>query len=342
MRRLDPFGPARTMRSLLLLTPCVLLLPSFARSQAGNGDEASVRGNRPEIVVTVHDGAGGPPVSVAGTVRLSRNGAPSGQAPLSKGQAFFLLTETGDYTVVVDAAGYKTARQDVEVDLANRFEVDVYMRRDTDPGVTVIAPGGPLLAPKAKESLDKALQDLGSGKIDQAQKHLSQAMKLAPNHPDVLYVQGVVHLRLHNWTEAESVLEKATQLDPKHARAYSALGMAFCNEGKYDAAVEPLEKSVQLNPAIGWETQWTLGRVYYRREKFDEALKISQQALTESKGKEPEIELLVAQALTAVGRYEDSAQTLRDFIKNHGDHPKAATARRWLDRLAADGKIKKS
>ena len=42
----------------------------------------------------------------------------------------------------------------------------------------------------------------------------------------------------------------------------------------------------------------------------------------------------------AVSRYEDAAQTLRQYVKNHGDRPDAAKARRWLDRLKADGKIK--
>jgi len=30
---------------------------------------------------------------------------------------------------------------------------------------------------------------------------------------------------------------------------------------------------------------------------------------------------------------------LRDFLNNHADHPEAATARRWLERLKQSGKI---
>jgi TolA-binding protein len=66
---------------------------------------------------------------------------------------------------------------------------------------------------------------------------------------------------------------------------------------------------------------------------------MSQAALSSSKGKAPEIELLVAQSLTAVGRYEDAAQTLRRFLRDHPDRQEAATARRWLAGLAANGKI---
>jgi hypothetical protein len=42
-----------------------------------------------------------------------------------------------------------------------------------------------------------------------------------------------------------------------------------------------------------------------------------------------------------VGQYEDSAKALREFLKNHGDRPEAATARRWLDGLAKNGKIRR-
>ena len=39
---------------------------------------------------------------------------------------------------------------------------------------------------------------------------------------------------------------------------------------------------------------------------------------------------------------EVSAQALRDYVKNHGDRPDAAKAKRWLDRLDADGKVAKN
>jgi hypothetical protein len=94
-----------------------------------------------------------------------------------------------------------------------------------------------------------------------------------------------------------------------------------------------------LDPGGAWETRWTLAKAYYRDARYDQALKMSQDALAASTGKAPEIELLVAQSLTAVGRYEDAAQTLREFLKDHGDRRGAATARKWLERLTASGKI---
>jgi len=93
--------------------------------------------------------------------------------------------------------------------------------------------------------------------------------------------------------------------------------LALCGQGNYDAAIAPLSKSLQLDPADVWET---LG--------------------THVAGSAPAVALLVAQSLTAVGRFEDAAQMLREFLRDHASTEEAATASRWLEQLAPNGKIR--
>jgi tetratricopeptide (TPR) repeat protein len=329
----------RIVRFLLPMMFC-LLWPSLpARCQGNSGNDVGLfRGERAEIAVTVRDSSG-EPIAAPAIVKLLHSGLPAGQASTTRGKVSFILPSVGDYTLIVDAPGYKTQQKDVSVPVALKAEVDVILGRDSSEGISGV-PGRPQLAPKAKEAFDKGLEALSQDNLKEAEKYVAEAMRLAPGHPDVLYVQGVLYLKQRNWAQAQSVLEKATQIDPSHARAFAALGMAFADQGNYEAAVPPLEKSLQLESG-GWETRFTLAKVYYQHAQYDEALKTSQEALTASNGKAPEIELLVAQSLTAVGRYEDSATALRDFLKNHGDRPEAATARKWLDRLTASGKIRR-
>jgi tetratricopeptide (TPR) repeat protein len=271
-------------------------------------------------------------------VKLFRGTIPAGQAETNTGRAEFVVTDVGDFTVVVQASGYANAQKDFSINGGGRAEVDVYLRRLSANAAQV--PGRVLLAPKAKRSVDDGLQALVANNLADAQKHASQAMRLAPSHPDVLYLQGLIFLKQRDWSKAQETLQNATQLDPSHASAFAALGMALCDQGKYDAAVAPLEKALQLNPApAAWDTRRALAKAYYQLARYDQALQMSQEALASSKGKAPEIVLLVAQALTAVGRYEDAAQALREFLREHADRPEATTARRWLDGLAANGKI---
>jgi tetratricopeptide (TPR) repeat protein len=313
------------------------LFSASARAQASVADEGTLRGNRAEISITLREKGGGI-ITTSGMIKIYHNGTLIGQTATSNGKASFIVA-TGDYTLTADASGYKSAQKDISLSMAITDEEEIFLVRDSAANEAAGVPGKPILAPKAKEEFDKALKALNDNKLDQAEKDLDEAAKLAPNHPDVLYLQGVVYLRKGNFAKAQTALETASQLDPNNARALSALGMAYADEGKYQQALPVLQHSLQLEPGA-WDAHWTLARAYYHNAQYDDALKESQQALDGSHGAAPDIELLLAQSLTAVGRYEDAAEALRSFLKNHPKDPGADKARHWLDRLTADGKIK--
>jgi Flp pilus assembly protein TadD len=323
---------------LPMVSYVVFALPACC--QDSGSAENEFQGNGAEITVTVRDSSG-ELISSAAMVKLYRYGTiASGRAATTRGRAVFVVNTLGEFTVIVTAPGYGDTQKEVSVRVTGKAQVDVYLRRSSTVANTAGVPGRPVLAPKAKEAVDKGLQALSADKTGEAEKYVGEAMRLAPGHPDVLYVQGVLCLKQRNWEQAQNALEKATQIDPSHARAFAALGMALCDQGKYDAAIAPLEKSLQLDSAVAWETRWALAKAYYQHEQYDEALKMSQEALAGSSGKGPEVGLLVAQSLTAVGRYEEAAKVLREFLSDHADRREAATARRWLERLTASGKIR--
>ena len=302
-------------------------------------------GNGAEINVIVHDGTGNP-ISSTAMVRLYRDGnIPSGEGATSHGRVRFVVTSLGEFTVVVEPAGQPISQKDVSVRATGQTQVDVFLRPTPSglhsaPATGLAGGGGPaakmILAPKAQEAFDKGLRALSADKMRDAEKFVGEAARLAPGHPDVLYAQGVLYLKEKNWTDAQSALEKATQIDPSHARAFAALGMALFDQGKDDAAIAPLEKSVELDGATAnWETEFILARAFYGAAKYPEALTMSTKALGDSKGRAPEIALVVAQALTATGQYGQAEETLKTFLREHSDRPEAAKARRWAEKLAA-------
>jgi predicted Zn-dependent protease len=320
---------------ILVCAFLISLYPLFA--QESPNDSSLFRADRPYISLTARNSTG-EVIKTSGTAKLLHDGILADQAALSHGRASFGPLAFGDYTVVVEANGFKSTQRDVNLSVAMRYEIDANLQPDSGDNASAAASAKPLLAPKAKEALDKALKSLSASKLSEAEKHLNEAAKLAPGHPDVLYAQGVLFLKQQNPAQAQVALEKASQLDPTNARAFSALGMALEDEGKHGQAIAQLEKSLQLN-AEAWESQWALGEAYYHLQQYDQALKASQLAWTQSGGKAPQVELLLAKTQTAVGKYEDAAQSLRDLLKRYGDRPEAPTARRYLDRLASDGKI---
>jgi len=334
-------GIARLIaQAFLSALPCLVLALPLAAQDVGS-QEKEFLGGGSVITVKVHDSSG-ESFSSSAVVKLLRGIYPSGQRDTSRGVAEFVVTSLGEYTVVVTAPGYAEAQKDVSVGINGRTQVDVYLRPTSPAGSVTTVPGRPVLAPKAKQALDKGLRALKENKLGEAEKYLGEALRLAPGNPDVLYLQGVLSLKQRDWAQAQTVLEKATQMDPSSARTFAALGMAFCDAGNYDAAIAPLEKSLQLDAAGTWEARWALAKAYYHHERYDEALKMSQEALAQSNGNAPQVALLLAQSLTAVGRYEDAAHALREFLRDNGGRPEAATARRWLEQLTTSGKIRPS
>jgi hypothetical protein len=344
-----------------------VLFPLPSLSQDRGSASPDFHGNSVEITVSVLDNSG-QPLYIPAMVKLYRDGTiPSGQSETSRGQAVFVVNNTGQFTVQVKASGYADTQKTLWVQATGRAQLDVYVPRISGSENSATPPGRPILAPKAREAFDKALQALAADKLEDAEKYVRKVVQLAPAHPDVLYVQGLLFMKQRNWPQAQISLEKATQIDPTHAPAFAALGMTLCDQGKFEAAIPPLEKSLQIEQAqqsatpsqaekeqserpprdkspqsesaSKWQMRWTLAQAYYHHEQYDQALQMSQQALTASRGKAPEIALLVAQSLAAVGRYEDAAQTLRDFLRDHPQQPQAPTAQRWLDRLTTSGKI---
>ena len=326
-------------RASLVLLGGLCLITASAVCQDSGEQGTNSRGSRAEIAVTVRDESR-QVITAPTVVKLYKNGALEDQRSTSQGRAFFIVRGLGEFTVAVEAAGYKAAQKDVSIAVAIQYQEDVYLERDATSGVGTGAPGRAVLAPKAKEALDKGAQALKEGKLEEAQKHISEAMRLAPGNPDVLYLQGMLYMRQGNWEQAQTTLEKASRMDPNQPRILAALGMNLVNQKKFAEAIPLLEKSIQLQPASGWETQWALAKAYYYHEQYEQALKMAEQAHTESHGSSAQAELLLAQSLTAMGRYEDSAQVLREFLKNNSKGQDATTARHWLERLTADRKIR--
>ena len=161
-------------------------------SQDRASDMGGIRGDHAELSITIKENSSqliGPLV----TVKVYRRGTLSGQMTTSKGRTVFILNELGDYVITADAIGYRSAQKDISVPVAVAAEEEIVLQRDSTEALGRDA--RPLLAPKAKQATDKALQALKVNKLDQAEKFLDEAAKLAPNHPDVLYLQGVVSLQ---------------------------------------------------------------------------------------------------------------------------------------------------
>ncbi len=157
-----------SLRILRLISPilaCLLVSPLPVFCQDSGAEGTIPRGDRLEISLTVRDSSG-EPISAPATVKLYHEGQPLDQGATSHGRAFFMTRSLGNFTLVVEATGYKSAQKDVSLPVALKAEIDVYVQREQSGNVGV--PGKPLLAPKAKEAFDKGLQAINDNKLPEA------------------------------------------------------------------------------------------------------------------------------------------------------------------------------
>jgi TolA-binding protein len=336
--------PRASLRSPLIVLSLILCQFAAVRAsaQSGAGESADGQLSSGQIVVMVRDSAG-EPFRAPALVRLfSADGIPRGQVSIVGGsEATFRGVRRGSYSVEVEASGYANARGNATM-MTGEVHVEIYLRPESTAEPVVLPEAAiPLLAPKAKKELDTGLEALRKKDFQEARKHLEKAREMAPMHPDVLYLLGSLSARMNDLARAEELLGKATQMEPQHAHAQAALGVVLVSESKFDAAVLPLGKALELEEK-SWEARWALARCYYHQKKFQPALEQSRRALEDSNGQAPEIALVAAASLTALGQYENSAAMLREFLQQYPNGPGAARARRWLDRLQAEGRIKQN
>lgn len=107
---------------------------------------------------------------------------------------------------------------------------------------------------KADEENLLALNNLAylyaqQSKTDQAKIYAEKAIKISPNHPDVLDTLGMVLLKQGDAVKAQEQFKKSLQQRPGHPEVTLNLAEAQITSGDKAAARQTLEKMVNTNPA---------------------------------------------------------------------------------------------
>src|SRR5262249_13173970 len=237
------------------------------------------------------------------------------------GEVVFPGLRPGRYTVEAEAPGYVTTRETVEILSEGNFVVLLYMRPEPPRGVTAGPPGPPVLAPKARQEAEKGLQALqANNNLAKARKHLEVALHLAPNHPDVNYLWGILWLEENNWAQAKVFLEKSVSLDSKHRFGLVALSRLHYRQHEYAEAIGLLKRALELDPS-SWRVHWLLASAYLRLSEFAKAREHAELALKSGKEKAGEAQLVLGQALAALGEKEKAWRALESFLNAYPTHP---------------------
>lgn len=85
-------------------------------------------------------------------------------------------------------------------------------------------------------------------KLDEAEKLITEALRLEPNNPAFIDSMGWVYFKQGRYDDAAKWLEKAVMLEPNDAELRYHLGMAYAELGRIDEAIAQLEEALRINP----------------------------------------------------------------------------------------------
>ncbi|HZH86699.1 MAG TPA: tetratricopeptide repeat protein [Brumimicrobium sp.] len=94
----------------------------------------------------------------------------------------------------------------------------------------------------------KAQELLDEQKFEKSLIAFNKALKLNPNHPDILSHRGVLYLHMNQKKKCFDDLEMSLRMDKDYGFRYAALAYAKDYFGDLDTAIELYEKAVQVDP----------------------------------------------------------------------------------------------
>ena len=168
-------------------------------------------------------------------------------------------------------------------------------------------------------NLGTALQALG--RLDEAQKHYEQAVKLDRRYADAHNNLGALHEKRQRWREAAASYRAAIAARPEFPEAHNNLGHLLRKSGALDDAAKHFLEALGLRPDYG-DAHRGQGMVLARQNKHDEAIACFRRAI-ELDPRDAEAHNQLGSRLKHLGRLADAEASFRAAIAIREDFPEA-------------------
>ena len=101
---------------------------------------------------------------------------------------------------------------------------------------------------EAAQKFSIAIQTLGNGKTEQAEKQLLEITKTYPQLSGPHANLGVIYAQKEEWKKAEASLNTAVQKNKKNAKAFNQLGYVYRQQGDFAQAEKAYLKAISIDP----------------------------------------------------------------------------------------------
>ena len=240
------------------------------------------------------------------------------QSTSKESEATFCV-DFGDYDVEVSAVGYLTGYKEVEVHVAGlttlkTHKVEIILH--SDPSAVELSASDDAIPPKLRKDATRAVDELKSGNLTKAQKHLDKVYAAVPSSAQLNFLYGYLFLQLKDMEKSGAYLKRAVTLNPRNGQALTLLGREQLLQGQSEEARRTLEQAVIANSA-DWMAHTLLADAYLQQKEFGEARQQAQMAIETGKGFASAAQLALGQALAHLGRTRESIAALNSFLQTN-------------------------
>jgi tetratricopeptide (TPR) repeat protein len=231
----------------------------------------------------------------------------------------------GKYEIEVSAAGYETAKTEVEVtDASHPASLDVVLARDAS---AIHSDSEDAAMPaKARKLTKRAIGMMKSEHFAQAHKQLDEAHKLAPTNPDLKFLLGYLYFKEKDLDKAGENLAAASHLNPQNADVFTLLGRVGLEREDYTAAQSALEQAVLLDYE-NWLPHNLLAAAYFQQKDYQKALDEAEIAIKAGQHPASSSRLILGQSLLEMGRTREATDAFNLFLQESPQDPMASRVR---------------
>ncbi len=173
---------------------------------------------------------------------------------------------------------------------------------------------------RAHNNLGKAL--VAANRLDEAQLHYKEAIRLQPGVPEPHYNLGLALARRNRRGEAIHQYEEALRLQPSYAEAHNNLGNALLAGGRLEEATVHYEEAVRLKPGFA-EAHSNLANVRLEQGRGGEALQQGEEAVRLDP-RYAEAHYNLGNALAQARRLPEALVQYEEALRLKPDHADAA------------------
>ncbi|KKL28220.1 hypothetical protein LCGC14_2377320, partial [marine sediment metagenome] len=157
-----------------------------------------------------------------------------------------------------------------------------------------------------------------NGMQQQAYDLLTETLSQYPDNIDVLYSRAMVAESIDKLASLEKDLGRILELDPNNSQALNALGYTLADRtDRYEEALALISKALAIKPGDPYYLD-SLGWVYYRIGKLDEAEKYLRQAATAQP--DPEFIAHLGEVLWAQGKKKEAKKVWQQGLEKDQDN----------------------